>query len=188
MAETTIGGIMRQTIPVLLFVLLVQIGSGLGLGGMEDDFRRLSGLVVMVPPMLGLRGNISGGLASRLGTALHGGIIEPRFSLDPELKENLISAILLTVLMSVGVGVLAFLVTPLTGATPMPLWMFIGIALIAGLLSSMVTIFLTVAVAFLAFRRGWDPDNITSPVMAAISDLLVIWCILLALIIVEGIA
>jgi len=88
----------------------------------------------------------------------------------------------------VGVGVLAFLVTPLTGATPMPLWMFIGIALIAGLLSSMVTIFLTVAVAFLAFRRGWDPDNITSPLMAAISDLLVIWCILLALIIVEGIA
>jgi len=179
---------MRQALPVLLFAALIQIGAGSFLGSMVDDFTFLPGLMVMVPPLLALRGNISGGLASRLGTALHGGVIKPRFSWGPELKTNVLSSVFLTFLMSLSVGVLAFSVTVLMGIKPMALWMFIAIALVAGLLASAITIGMTVAVAFVTFRRGWDPDNITSPVIATVNDFLIVACIYVAVLVVGWMA
>ncbi len=180
MVKATVKGIIRQTIFVLLFAAIVQIGAGSILSGMTDNFNMLPGLIVMVPALLGLRGNISGSLASRLGTALHNGTIEPRFSLNPELRVNVLASIFLTFVMSINVGVFAYIVAGATGTTPMELWRFISIALIAGLLASAATIVMTIAVAFSAFRRGWDPDNITSPVMSTVNDFLIVICIFVA--------
>ncbi len=184
MVEATVKGIIRQTIFVLLFAALVQIGAGSVLSGMTDDFSLLPGLIVMVPALLGLRGNISGSLASRLGTALHSGVIKPHFSWNPELRNNVLSSLFLTFVMSINVGVFAFLVASIMGASPMALWIFLAIALIAGLLAGIVTIVMTIAVAFSSFRRGWDPDNITSPVMSTVNDFLIVVCIYIAVIMV----
>ncbi len=188
MVEATVKGIVRQTIFVLLFAAIVQIGAGSVLSGMTDDFSLLPGLIVMVPALLGLRGNISGSLASRLGTALHNGTIKPHFSWNPELRTNILSSTFLTFVMSLNVGVLAFIVTGLTGTTPMLMWKFIAIALIAGLLAGAITIVMTIEVAFAAFRRGWDPDNITSPVMSTVNDFLIVACIYVAVIVVGWMA
>lgn len=184
MVEVTVRGIMRQALPVLLLAALIQIGAGSFLGGMKDDFTLLPGLMVMVPPLLALRGNISGALASRLGTALHSGVIEPRFLMNPELRTNVLSSVFLTFLISLSVGVLAFLVTAMIGVEHVALLTFVAIALIAGLLSSAIIIALTVLIAVAAFKHGLDPDNITSPIMATIGDFITVLSICVAVLLV----
>ncbi len=184
MVEATAKGIMRQALPILLLAALIQIGAGAVLGGMEGDFTLLPGLMVMIPPLLALRGNISGALASRLGSALHGGVIEPRFLMNPELRTNVLSSVFLTFLVSLSVGVLAFFVTAMMGIEHIGLWAFVAIALIAGLLSSVIIIVLTVFVAVAAFKRGLDPDNITSPIMATIGDFITVLSIYAAVLLV----
>ncbi len=184
MVEATVRNTVGQAISVLLLCALIELSAGSVLGGMEEGFERLPGLVVMVPPLLALRGNISGALASRLGTALHGGVIEPRFLMNPELRVNVLSSIFLTFLVSLSVGVLAFLVSVLVGVEHMVIWSFILIALISGLLSNFIIVALTVSIAIGAFIHGWDPDNITSPIVATIGDFLTVLCIFIAVLLV----
>lgn len=163
---------MRQALPILLLCALFQVGAGSILGGMESSFM-LPGILVMVPPLLALRGNIGGALASRLGTGLHQGVIDPGSLWGPEVRTNVGASIFLTFLISVTTGIFAFVVTVLTGLHAVTLALFLDlvlIALIAGMLSSFGLIGLTVLVALFSYRRGWDPDNVTSPLMASIGD------------------
>ncbi len=69
----------------------------------------------MIPPLLALRGNISGALASRLSTALHQGVIDPASLWGSEVKTNVGASVFLTFMVSLSTGVLAFVVTVLTG-------------------------------------------------------------------------
>lgn len=180
--KSEISGILRQSLPVLLFCALFEIGAGSMLGGMEDNL--IPGLLVMVPPLLALRGNISGALASRLGTALHQGAIDPDYLWSPEVKENVSSSVFLTFVVSLSAGILAFFVTVATGMHSFSINLFldlVSIALIAGMLSSVGLIALTVLVALFSYRRGWDPDNITSPLTASIGDMITVASIYVAL-------
>lgn len=145
------------------------------------------GFLVMIPPLLALRGNISGALASRLGTGLHQGIIDPDVLWGPEVRTNVGASIFLTFMVSVSAGTLAFVVTILTGLHPFSLYLLsvlVSVALIAGMISSIGLIGLTVLVALFSYRRNWDPDNVTSPLMASIGDLITLTSIFIAIIVV----
>ncbi len=138
----------------------------------------------MVPPLLALRGNISGALASRLGTALHQGAIDPDSLWGPEVKANVSSSVFLTFMVSLVTGVFASVITLATGMHPFSLKVIlnlVSIAVIAGMISSVGLIALTVFVALFSYRRGWDPDNITSPLTASIGDLITVASIYVAI-------
>lgn len=180
--------IIFQAMPVLLACVPILIGSGLVLSSMEENFRvggnYVPGLIVMIPPLLALRGNVSGALASRLGSALHQGVIKPEFLWDPEMKANIFSAISLALLGSLTTGILAYLVSFLSGLKAVAFFNLVAIALIAGLLSSILQMGVTISVAILSYAKGIDPDNVTSPLVTSIGDLLTIACIYIAVLLV----
>lgn len=164
--------IIRQALPILLLCGLFQVGAGSILGGVEESFA-VPGILVMVPPLLALRGNIGGALASRLGTGLHQGVIDPGVLWGDEVKTNFFASIFLTFLVSLFIGTLGSIVTIVTGLHPFSLHLIIvlvSIALIAGMVSSFGLVGLTVLIALFSYRRDWDPDNVTSPLMASIGD------------------
>ena len=164
---------------------LIELGAGKVFEGMQGYFTTLlPGLIVMVPPLLGLRGNINGALASRLGTALNAGLIEPRLKLSAEIKVNLASSLILSIIASATIGVFAFGVNLLAGAPTIGVLELVAIAVFAGFLSGLILALLTVFVAVTSYARGWDPDNITSPTMATIGDFVTIACIYLAVLLV----
>lgn len=176
--------ITRQALPILLFCALIQLGSGSLLGGLENKFDILPGLLVMVPPLLGLRGNINGALASRLSSGLHQGVIDSEVLWGSEVKTNLKASIFLTFMVSLLTGVLAFSITVLTGLHPFSLHLLftlISVGLIAGAISGFGLASLTTIIAMISYRRGWDPDNITSPLMATIGDIVTVFAIYIAI-------
>jgi len=180
-----IRSIVVQGISILFLCALIELSAGRVFEAMRGYFiNLLPGLIVMVPPLLDLRGNINGALASRLGTALHAGLIEPRLKLSVEIKANLISSLILSVITPATIGLVSFGVNLLTSAPTIGLLelmvKLIAIAVFAGFLSGLILALMTVFVAVASYARGWDPDNITSPLMATIGDFVTIACIYLA--------
>ena len=57
---------------------------------------------------------------------------------------------------------------------------FILICTIAGLISNVIMLPITMFVSFKSFEHGWDPDNITSPIIAAFGDLFTLPAIILS--------
>ncbi len=53
-----------------------DLAAGATLGFMTDTLALLPGLMVLIPPAIGMRGNIFGALGSRLGTSMHVGTFE----------------------------------------------------------------------------------------------------------------
>lgn len=187
--EVNVRSIVAPVLSILFPCALIELGAGKVFEEMQEYFTTLlPGLIVMVPPLLGLRGNINGALASRLGTALNAGLIEPRLALSAEIKVNLTSSLILSIIASATIGVFAFGVNLLTSAPAIGVLelmvKLIAIAVFAGFLSGFILALLTVFVAVKSYARGWDPDNITSPTMATIGDFVTIACIYLAVLLV----
>lgn len=183
--EVNVRAIVIQGLSVLLLCALIELGAGNVFESLKDRLTLLlPGLIVMIPPLLDLRGNINGALASRLGTALHTGVIAPRLSMSKELKINIVSSLILSFLASVTIGVLSFGVNALTGAKTIGIITMVTIAVIAGFTSGVILAVLTVFVAVVSYARGWDPDNVTAPLMATIGDFTTMLCIYLAMLLV----
>ena len=179
-------GVFIQGLVVLLACAMIELFSGGFLQQMEGYFTSvLPGVIIMVPPLLGLRGNINGAFASRLGTGLHLGSISPKLKLTRELKVNLLSTLILSLIASFSIGFFTYVVGSFTASGTIPLLDILMIAVIAGFTSGVLLAFLTIFVAVAAYLRGWDPDNVTAPLMATVGDLITVLSIWLAVLVVS---
>ena len=179
--ELSVKTIVIQGLAILLLCAIIEIFAGNVLERMKEQLAvTLPGLILAIPPLLDLRGNINGALASRLGTALHTGVIEPKLSMSAELKVNIISTIILSFLASTTIGILSVGVGALFGIQSINVLGILAIAIIAGVVSGIILAAITVVVSIVAYFRGWDPDNVTAPLMATVGDLLTMVSIFLA--------
>jgi mgtE-like transporter len=94
--------------------------------------------------------------------------------------QNIYAATLLTVGTSVTMGVLARSIAALLGLHTVSVWDFIVVALVGGLLSSVVVLAVTVYLSVVSFRRDWDLDSVGAPLITAIGDVVTLPCLLLA--------
>jgi mgtE-like transporter len=163
----------------MVLTTFAEIGAGALLSDLRAFYRMLPGILIVVPGLMELRGNIATSLAQRLGSALHMGVIGWERGLNPELKQNLRASIFLSITISVILGFAGWAILRLTGEQTIgPLqivFVTLGVASLAGFLQA----FLTTGVAMYAAHRGVDPDNVTIPILATIGDILTVVFLLL---------
>lgn len=170
----------RQGFLAVLVASLTSLIAGLALAGMQTRIGEVTGLFVLIPVSIGMRGNIFGALAARLGTSIHSGLFEVSGDRDGILYQNVYAATLLTVATAVTMGILARSIAGLLSVDTVPVWDFIVIALIGGLLSSAAVLAVTVVLSIQSFRRGWDLDSVGAPLITAIGDVVTLPFLLLA--------
>jgi mgtE-like transporter len=168
----------------LMISSLGDLLAGATLGSMTNTLQLLPGLMILIPPAIGMRGNIFGALGSRLGTAMHVGTFELSFRRGSVLRQNMESSLLLTLVMSLIMGVLAKLVAAALGVESIPLEDFVFISIIGGTLAGLVLIVINVLVAGVGFKRNWDIDNISAPLITAAGDVVTLPMLFLAAILV----
>lgn len=176
---------LRQGFIAVVIASLTSLIAGLLLAGMNQRIDEVKGLFVLIPVSIGMRGNIFGGLAARLGTGIHSGLFEVSREKDSLLYQNVISSLLLTIGTSVTMGILAKAIASLLGVETSSVWDFIVIALIGGLLSSAIVLAVTVVLSIQSFHRGWDLDSVGAPLITAIGDVVTLPCLFLASFLVE---
>ncbi|MBN2111460.1 MAG: magnesium transporter [Methanosarcinaceae archaeon] len=166
----SIRSIVGEALPFQLVATFGGVASGIVLSGMTDELQMIPGLIVIAPAVLGMRGNISSTLGSRLGSAIHMGLIT-KIERNPELMNNVNGSLLLSAIMSFILGLLGHFVTVGLGmqsAGPLTLTL---IAVLAGVSSGLILAFVAVLLALGMFRFGFDPDNVVTPAIATIGDI-----------------
>jgi mgtE-like transporter len=148
-----------------------DLTAGLTLGAITHTLQMLPGLIVLVPAAIGMRGNIFGALGSRLGTSIHSGMFEVNRERDGVLYQNTYAVAILSVSVSVLLGVLAKTISVAFGVRTISVADFIAISIIAALISSVVLGAFTIGVAVLGNRRGWDLDSVSAPLVTAAGDI-----------------
>jgi len=177
---------LKQSLPLLILCGLGGIVAGSTLGGMVQIFQKIPGLIVVIPAIIALRGNISTALGSRLGSAYHLGIIDAENMWNEELKQNVLGSIALSFITSVKIGILAYVSSILLNVYPDPLKL-ITIVILAGAISALILTQLTIVIIYIVFKRGYDPDNITGPALATFGDIVTMLCIFGSAVFVEAI-
>ena len=181
MAKTdwTVRAITRATLPILLVLTLVEVGSGLVLGGFEETLLRSPSLLVLVPVTIGTAGNLGSVLASRLSTALHLGLLS--FSTENEmLVGNALATVGLAATVFPVVGAGAWWLTELTGGARLPLATVLRVAVGAGLSLAVLAVAVALVATYAAYRLELDPDDVVIPVVTNTCDVLGVVVLFLA--------
>jgi mgtE-like transporter len=174
----------KQSLPLIIFCGIGAILAGSTLGAMKDLIIEIPGLIVIIPAIIAMRGNISTAFGSRLGSAYHLGIINADNMWNEELLENIKGSVFLSFFVSIIIGVLAYITSFLLNVYPDPVKIIL-IVLIAGVLSAIILTLLTIGIIYLVFKRGYDPDNITGPALATFGDIITMLCIFGSALLVE---
>jgi len=167
--------IMRESVPILFLLLLGELIAGVILANGELKLSMIPGLIILLPAILSLRGNISSALGSRFGSYMHMGLVEPELKLStfkkPIVKQNIYASMALNLIMSFFLGVFAYIVTLMTGIAGASILVLTFVAVVAGFLSGFFLVFLTVFLAVFTSSKGMDPDNVLTPTVATIGDI-----------------
>ena len=173
--------IVRESMAVLFLAGLIDLLAGTVVDVRLGKFLAVPALLILVPPFLEDSNALAGILASRLGSKLHLGLIEPKPI--PQRLAWIDIAINFVFATSVFflVGFSANLVAVVTNrATPGFLSM-IEISLLAGFLATIISSAVAYYSAVATFRFGWDPDNHSIPITSAIMDLAGTLCLVLVI-------
>jgi len=168
----------------LMISSLGDLLAGATLGFMTNTMELLPGLMILIPPAIGMRGNIFGALGSRLGTAMHIGTFEVSFRPRSILRQNMESSLILTLIMSLLMGILAKMVAEAFGVQSISMQDFVFISVLGGVLAGLILFVINVVVAMTGFKRNWDVDNISAPLITAAGDIVTLPMLFLAAIIV----
>lgn len=162
---------LKEALPVLTMLGIIEVFTGFALS--RSGFHGITGLITIIPALISIRGNVAGSFASRLGSMAHLGTFDPQHPLKTSWD-----GILAVILMSAGFS--AFVVTVAYGiflafGTSMNFAAVLTVVLLTSITSSAILSFLSVYSVVLAFRRGVDPDNVVTPIIATIGDFITVF-------------
>ncbi|MFP4001623.1 MAG: magnesium transporter [Candidatus Natronoplasma sp.] len=163
--------VIKETLPLLFLLVLGGALAGSVLANMETVLKKIPGLIVIVPAVIGMRGNISTTLSSRLGSAYHLGMLESGLTSEVG-KENIKASLALSIFTSALFPVLLY---PLSFFLPFEVSsLIIGtiflISIATGMSSAFILIVLTFSIVATSIKFDLDPDNISGPVLTTVGD------------------
>ncbi len=161
----------RESLLAILVSLVIVVLAGMLFGSLRDALVALPGLTLLVPGALAMRGNVFASMGARLGTALHTGELSSRTRGSPRLREEVIVVLVQLFLGAIVLAVIGRVTALVVGLSTVTLMELVVTAVMGSLVAGTVELLVTVEVAISAHRKGWDPDNVTAPVITAVADL-----------------
>jgi len=174
--------IVRESVPVLALAGLVDVIAGITVEKRLESFAEFPALLILIPPFLGQSGSLGGILASRVSTKLNLGLVSPsRFSLRPVADDVLLICVYaLPVFLLVGVS--SDLAAALVGLRSPGVLDVIGVAVLAGAMTTVLIVLIAYFAAVAAYRLGFDPDNHGIPIVTSSLDLVGAFSVILAIV------
>jgi mgtE-like transporter len=162
---------LRQGLVALAISTLAGFVAGLTLAHVTGTLEDLPGLIVLIPAAVGMKGTIFGAIGARLGTATVAGLLEPNLRPGGVLHRNVYVAVVTTFSSSLWLAALARLASAAFGEPSISLWRLATIAIVGGAIGSALVLMITLALSVLSYRRGWDMDSVSTPMVTALGDM-----------------
>ncbi|XP_054476339.1 solute carrier family 41 member 2 [Anoplopoma fimbria] len=174
-AESVCSMVLQILVPFVLSGLgTVSAGMLLEVVQNWDVFQEITEIFILVPAVLGMKGNLEMTLASRLSTAVNAGKMEPA----REKWLLIVGNLALKQLQATVLGLLASLMATLLGwmaEGKMPLhhvMLLCSTSVSTAFMASLLQGVIMVGVIIGAKRMGINPDNVATPMAASFGDLI----------------
>jgi mgtE-like transporter len=171
---------LRQGFVALLVSTGAALVAGITLGSISHTLLVLPGLYILIPAAVGMRGTIFGAIGARFGTSSAAGLFEVTWRRSGILYQNVFVGIVTSFSSSLLLAGLAKLAAAAFGLRSISFFDFVTISVIGGVLGSAVILGLTLGLSILAFRRGYDLDTVSTPLVTAAGDMVTIPTLFLA--------
>jgi mgtE-like transporter len=173
--------VIRESLPLLLVAATIDILAGLVVEAQLERFTALPALLMLVPPILGNSGGLGGMLSSRLASKLHLGALSARGRPEAIALLDFSVVFLIAVVTFPLLGLAAEGMAALFGlASPGP-GIMVGVALLAGVMATLVAAVVAYYTAVATYRIGLDPDNHGIPMITSSMDFIGVLAIVIAL-------
>ena len=168
----------RESFLALLLALIADSFAGILLNHSIGIFNAIPGLLMILPALLDMRGNVYGAQISRLSSKLHLG--EIRGMNDDKVKINIITSIALAFTVSYVVIILTWGVFYITTGILIFILLILTIVLTGNFFTSSILTPLAAYISVKSYEKKWNPDNIGVPLISAIGDFLVVLFMILS--------
>jgi mgtE-like transporter len=179
MPTRSVFRVIEETMPLIILYAVIELLAGGMLGGMLETIEILPGLLIILPGLLDMRGSIGSTFGARLTSGMHLGTIRP-YRLTGALKTNIYASVILSFLLPVLLGVLAWVLCVVLGLGAISLTAFIVISLFTGFISGIALTGLAILVSFVSYNKGLDPDDVTTPTIGTLGDIITVLCLFVA--------
>jgi mgtE-like transporter len=165
-AQDSKGKIVKETFPSELISIIGDILAGLILSLLILPFNSFPVLILMVPALLSLRGNLSGPFIARTSRDFVIGNFSKRTWI-----ENVLATYTLSIITAVLIGIFSIVLNiAFFKLFILPTLYLILIPIISIILTLTISIPFSTGLNYLVFKRGLNPNNVVNPVMTAIDD------------------
>jgi mgtE-like transporter len=162
---------LRQGLVALALSTLAGFVAGLTLAHITGTLQELPGLIVLIPAAVGMKGTIFGAIGARLGTANVAGLLEPTLRPGSVLQRNVYVAVVTTFSSALWLAVLSVLASAAFGEASISLWRLATVSIVGGAIGSALILMITLSLSVLSYRRGWDLDSVSTPMVTALGDM-----------------
>mgnify|MGYP000912383693 CR=1 FL=1 len=144
--------------------------AGVYLGSAREVLALIPGLMVLLPSIIDMRGNIAGVLASRLSSSMHLGEFSIDFEEGTVLGDNVRASFVITVLIAFVLGIFAYAASLLSGLPTVSITDLVLISVTSGIVSGVLVMGITLLIALISYRYGLDLDMIGAPTVTTSGD------------------
>lgn len=174
--------IMRESIPVLVAAGLLDLVAGITVEKRIDDFLTYPVLLVLLPGYLSTAGALGGVLSSRLSTKLHLGLARPSAVPSGEARVDLATTFALSIPVFALLGLVASTAGGLTGHAGPSLVDLVALAVLGGLMATVLIVVVAYYGTLAAVRFGVDPDTYGIPMVTSSLDLVGAFTLIVAIV------
>jgi mgtE-like transporter len=171
---------LRQGFVALLISTGAAFVAGVTLGSITGTLRLLPSLYILIPAAVGMRGTIFGAIGARFGTSTHAGLFEVTRKRTGVLYQNVFVGVITTFSSCLFLAGLAKLSAVAFGLRSISFLDFVTISVVGGVAGSALIMVITIGISVLSYRRGYDMDTVSTPLVTAAGDMVSIPTLYLA--------
>ena len=166
----------RESFPSLILALIADSIAGYLLNSYLYVFVAIPGLLMVIPALIDMRGNVYGAFISRLSSKLHLGEIK---SLDDEkVKIGTATAKLLAYSAALIIASVVSIISFYTTGNPLYLILIPTVILVTHLFTASILTPITAYIGVKAYQGGWNPDNVGVPLISSVGDFVSVFFII----------
>nr|WP_303715811.1 magnesium transporter [Methanoculleus marisnigri] len=154
--------------------------AGIYLGSAREALALIPGLLVLLPSIIDMRGNIAGVFASRLSSSMHLGEFSIDFHEGSVLGDNIRASFVITILIAFILGIFAYAVSLLFGLPVVGVTDLMLISVVSGIVSGLVVMGITLVIVLVSYRYGLDLDMIAAPTVTTSGDIVTLPILILS--------
>lgn len=162
--------ITRESLSILSGLILLSIVAGQVLYTDKEILVSFPVILILIPIFVDSIGDVASIFAARTTTALQLGIIEPKATRSPILMRDFTFVIIAGALTWLFASVMSYILAISLGWRTIKAWRLVFVTLSSGIICSLILVIVAIFLGFNAYKHGWDPDNVLSPVSTTVGD------------------